>query len=123
MKPTVAELEALLNSEDDTPVTINPDGAIGPQPPKEDDLCTAPGAADLTFGSLLCEMIRLSFTRVDGRAGSGGRHYAECNYCGGNDATRPTGQRPSLTFVTHKDDCSLAKHLPRLMAMANKDVT
>lgn len=27
-KPTVAELEAILNSEDDTPVTINPDGSI-----------------------------------------------------------------------------------------------
>lgn len=27
-RPTVEELEAILNSEDDTPVTINPDGSI-----------------------------------------------------------------------------------------------
>lgn len=30
MKPTAAELQALLNSEDDTPVTINRDGSISP---------------------------------------------------------------------------------------------
>ena len=30
MNPTIAELEAILNSEDDTPVTINSDGTIGP---------------------------------------------------------------------------------------------
>lgn len=29
-KPSIAELEALLNSEDDTPVTINPNGTISP---------------------------------------------------------------------------------------------
>lgn len=89
----------------------------------KDDLCAAPGADDLTFGSLLCEMIRWSFTRVDGRMAPGGRHYAECNYCGGNDVTRPEGQRPGLDHVIHQPDCSLAKHLPRLMAMANKGVT
>jgi hypothetical protein len=36
MRPTVADLEALLNSEDDTPVTIHPDGSVTPvgsQPP------------------------------------------------------------------------------------------
>ena len=27
-RPTVEELAAILNSEDDTPVTINPDGSI-----------------------------------------------------------------------------------------------
>ena len=27
-RPTIAELEATLNSKDDTPVTVNPDGSI-----------------------------------------------------------------------------------------------
>jgi hypothetical protein len=27
-RPTIAELEAILNSEEDTPITVNPDGSI-----------------------------------------------------------------------------------------------
>lgn len=27
-RPTIAELESILNSEEDTPITINPDGSI-----------------------------------------------------------------------------------------------
>jgi hypothetical protein len=27
-RPTIAELDSMLNSEDDTPITINPDGSI-----------------------------------------------------------------------------------------------
>ena len=89
----------------------------------DEDLTVAPGAQDLTFGSFLCEIIRMSFQRVDGRASPINRHYAECNFCGGTDETRALGQRPSLELVVHHPNCSLAKHLPRLRAMANKDVT
>lgn len=90
---------------------------------RRENLCTAPGAADFTFGSLLSEMLRRSFQRIDGRASPIGRHYVECDYCGGTDETRPTGRRPSLELVQHETDCSLAKHMPRLKAMMNKDVT
>lgn len=34
MKPTIAELEALLNSEDDTPVAIRSDGTIAELHPR-----------------------------------------------------------------------------------------
>jgi hypothetical protein len=27
-RPTIAELDAILNSEEDTPITVNPDGSI-----------------------------------------------------------------------------------------------
>lgn len=33
-KPTIAELEKLLQSEDDSPVSINPDGSIGVSKPQ-----------------------------------------------------------------------------------------
>jgi len=87
------------------------------------DLCTAPGAADLTFGSVLSEMISRSFLRVDGRAAPGGRYYTQCLHCRGTDMDRPTGRGATLGLVTHAADCLLAKHLPRLIAMADKGVT
>lgn len=86
-------------------------------------LCTAPGADDLTFGSLLSEMIRHMFRRIDGRAGPEGRHYTECLQCSGTDALRPAGQRPTIEMVLHDPDCLMLKHMPRLKAMANKGVT
>jgi len=88
-----------------------------------EDLCTAPGAADLTFGSVLDAMIARSFQRVDGRAGPEARYYTRCLHCPGTDAERPPGERPSLELVAHTADCLMAKHMPRLKAMANKDVT
>lgn len=88
-----------------------------------EDLTIAPGAADLTFGSVLSEMIRRSFQRVDGSAGPEARHYAECLHCYGNDVRRAVGRRPSLDLIEHKPGCLLAKHLPRLRAMANKGAT
>lgn len=84
----------------------------------------APGAADFTFGSLLIEMIRHTFQRVESLAPDRPhRFYTECKQCGGNDMSRKAGQRPSLDHVQHRPGCLLAKHLPRLRAMANKDVT
>lgn len=87
------------------------------------DLWTAPGAADFTFGSVLSEMIRRSFQRVDGRLQANGRTYTECLHCQGTDFERRIGARPSLGLVEHKLSCLLAKHLPRLKAMATRDVT
>lgn len=87
------------------------------------DLTIAPGADDLTFGSLLSELIRRAYQLVDGRAGPEARNYVECMFCRGNDADRPVGQRPSTALIKHSDNCSLAKHLPRLRAMANKGGT
>ncbi len=88
-----------------------------------DIMTVAPGAADLTFGSVLYEMIRRSFQRVNGRAGPEGKHYIECHHCEGNDCLRLVGQRPQIDLVHHTDDCLLAKHLLRLKAMANKGAT
>lgn len=88
-----------------------------------DDPCVAPGARDFTFGSVLSEMIRHMFQRVDGRAAENGRHYTECLQCKGADMGRRTGARPSLELVKHDPDCLFAKHLPRIKAMANRDVT
>ena len=34
-RPTIAELEAILNSEEDTPITVNPDGSIGVYPKEQ----------------------------------------------------------------------------------------
>lgn len=91
---------------------------------KIDSLFEAPGDADLTFGSLLTEMIGAMYQRVDTLDPSA-RHrlYTECKCCGGNDQDRATGQRPSQTLVKHDSRCLLAKHLPRLRAMADRDVT
>lgn len=84
----------------------------------------APGAADFTFGSLLSEMIRHMFLRVETfNPVLRHRNYTECKICQGDDLQRTLGQRPSLHLVQHTADCSLGKHLPRLRAMANKDVT
>jgi hypothetical protein len=92
--------------------------------PAPDDLCTAPGIADLTFGSLLVEMLRGMFSRcetLDPNAPH--RFYVECKQCQGTDNDRPRGQRRSMELVKHADGCLLAKHLPRIKAMANKGVT
>lgn len=84
----------------------------------------APGAADFTFGSLLSEMIRHMYQRVETLDPERRHHfYTECLICKGDDKQRAIGRRPSLDLVEHTADCSLGKHLPRLRAMANKDVT
>lgn len=88
-----------------------------------EDLTIAPGAADLTFGSVLDTMISRSFRRIDGRAGPEGRFYTDCFHCDGTDKDRPQGERPSIHRVQHDANCLLAKHLPRLRAMANKGST
>jgi len=93
-------------------------------PDSQEALCTAPGSDDLTFGSLLYEMIRTQFTRHDRAAGLTPHQFYQCNHCGGNDsASRKMAQRPSTELVEHKLDCLMAKHLPRLKAMANKGAT
>lgn len=90
-------------------------------PPSETE---APGAADFTFGSLLTEMIRHCFVRVETLDPDRRHHfYSQCRFCQGDDLQRALGKRPSLLLVEHTADCSLGKHLPRLRAMANKDVT
>lgn len=90
----------------------------------DEDLLRAPGAADLTFGSLLSEMIRCMHRRVetlDREAPH--RYYTECLQCGGTDNARPVGARQSIERVAHKPDCLMARHLPRLRAMAREGVT
>ncbi len=88
------------------------------------ELWTAPGAADLSFGSLLDEMIRHMFVRVETLdPDAPHRHCIRCSQCEGDDQQRAIGQRPSLNSVKHKPDCPLGIHLPRLRAMASRDVT
>lgn len=89
----------------------------------EDELCIAPGADDLTFGSVLYGMLRHCFNRYERAPGLGPRDFTSCKFCSGSDAARATGARPSLERVKHTQDCLLAKHLPRLRAMANKGAT
>lgn len=91
--------------------------------PSETDLCTAPGAADLTFGSLLDQMIAEMFERIETLDPKGPRYCFECTICGGTDSKRKRGTRRARELVDHAPDCLLAKHLPRLKAMACKDVT
>lgn len=87
-------------------------------------LWTAPGADDLTFGSLLDQMISQMFQRVETLDHNAPhRKYTECHCCGGNDQDRATGQRPSSALVKHDSRCLLAQHLPRLRAMASRGVT
>jgi len=117
-KISLAEVEAAL-SELGTSLAADPYA----RPP---DLTIAPGAADLTFGSLLDTMIKQMF--FDGTVYSGGgpnfqRKSLCCFVCSGTDHDRPKGARPSIDDVDHFHDCLLAKHLPRLRAMANKGVT
>jgi hypothetical protein len=91
---------------------------------KVDDLCTAPGAADLTFGGLLTVMIGEMFLHVETLdSAAPHRFYLECKQCEGTDNERPRGQRRQIHLVKHTPDCSLGRHMPRLLAMANKDVT
>lgn len=91
---------------------------------RDAELCIAPGAGDLTFGSILETMIGRMFLRVETLKDAGPRRfYTECTQCQGTDEDRPFGQRPSITLVKHADDCLLHKHLPRLRAMARKGVT
>lgn len=87
------------------------------------ELWTAPGAADLTFGSLLFEMIGNSYVRVETLDPTARRYYLKCEFCGGSDEDRPLGRRPAHALVKHDSNCLFAKHLPRLLAMANRDVT
>lgn len=85
---------------------------------------SSPGAADLTFGSLLNEMIRHMFVRVETLdPDAPHRLCVRCSQCDGDDQHRAIGQRPSLSNVNHKPDCLLGKHLPRLHTMASRDVT
>lgn len=87
------------------------------------ELLTAPGAADLTFGSLLSWMIRNGFKRVETLDRTAKhRFYYECSQCGGNDTQR-SHYKSTLAGVQHAPDCLLAKHLPRLYAMANEGTT
>lgn len=88
----------------------------------EPNLFTAPGKEDLTFGSLMSDMIRRQYEFVKS-LGIAHRYYFECVHCKGTDEERPKGAVASINQVVHKDDCLLAKHLPRLTAMANRDVT
>lgn len=90
----------------------------------QEDLTIAPGAADLTFGGLLCEMFRRQFVRVESLAPDRPhRFYTSCLHCEGSDNDRATGIRPSTELVKHAPDCLLSKHLPRLRAMMNKGAT
>jgi hypothetical protein len=91
-----------------------------------EDLTVAPGAADLTFGSLLDSMIGRMFEKANLPATvpyARMRDSLRCSSCSGDDANRPRGARPSPEHVVHESDCLLAKHLPRLRAMANKGAT
>lgn len=84
----------------------------------------APGATDLSFGNLLCEMMRLMFVRYTAPTGvPTSKDYMMCRLCGGTDAERPLGQRPSLENVQHIMECQLERHWDRLKAMADKGVT
>ena len=88
------------------------------------ELFTAPGAADLTFGSLLNEMIRRMYVRCE-NLDPHARHffYIECTECKGHDMNRPVGAKPSMDAVEHIQGCLMERHLPRLKAMANKGRT
>lgn len=90
---------------------------------EDDDIFIAPGSKDFTFGSLISDLISKGFTREERAAGLQPRQFYACSYCGGHDANRPIGQRPQIAAVIHGDGCLLNKHLPRLRAMANRDVT
>lgn len=89
------------------------------------DLWTAPGADDFTFGSTLDELLRRGGYRQVTTLDPGSKHriYTECQFCGGCDSDRKYGQRSSSALVKHDSKCSFAKHLPRLRAMATRDVT
>ena len=88
------------------------------------ELLTAPGGADLTFGSLLSLMIAGMFQRVETlNHEAPHRYYVECKQCGGTDNIRERGLRPQIDRVQHLPDCTLHKHLPRLYAMANEGTT
>lgn len=87
------------------------------------ELLTAPGAADLTFGSLLDFMIGCSFQRVETLAPDRKhRFYTECRCCGGTDEKRDH-YKTSLSKVEHSETCGFRKHMSRLRAMANEGVT
>jgi hypothetical protein len=91
---------------------------------EQDCLYIAPGVRDLSFGGLLSVMISTMFQRVttlDHK--SPHRIYYECKQCRGTDLKRQKGSRPQINSVKHTKDCSLAKHMPRLRAMADRDVT
>lgn len=88
-----------------------------------DDLTVAPGDDDLTFGSLLDTMIRRCFERAGSRH-AGGLYYMRCHHCNGTSIDRPVGERETrIDLVKHDPNCLVAKHMPRMRAMANKGVT
>lgn len=88
-----------------------------------DPLTIAPGDDDLTFGSLLDTMIRRCFERAGSRH-AGGLYYMRCHHCNGTSIDRPVGERETrIDLVKHDPNCLVAKHMPRLRAMANKGVT
>ena len=73
---------------------------------------------------MLSMMIGYSFNRVETLdPNCPHRYYYECKQCGGNDKDRKKGVRRQLALVKHAPDCTLVRHLPRLQAMANRDVT
>jgi hypothetical protein len=89
-----------------------------------DDLFTAPGKDDFSFGSTLALMFSYCFQKVESLAPDREhRFYTECKFCAGTDSNRKLGQRPSISGVDHSESCELAKHFPRLKAMMNRDVT
>jgi hypothetical protein len=89
-----------------------------------EDLTVAPGAADPTFGALMNWLIFKSFHRVETLDPNiSFRHYTECLMCEATDLSRRIGDATSVHHITHKPDCILAKHLPRLRAMATKGAT
>lgn len=91
---------------------------------KADDLTIAPGKADFAFGSVLSMMIAYAFNRCETLdPDTPHKFYTECRQCGGTDKGRKIGVRSALDLVKHEPGCAMAKSLPRLRAMANKDVT
>lgn len=88
-----------------------------------EDLTIAPGADDLTFGSLLATMIGGCFEHA-GTRHAGGRYFVRCQNCSGTNSDRQEWQSSTcIDLVKHDPNCLVAKHMPRLRAMANKGVT
>src|SRR6185503_1456586 len=71
--------------------------------PSQNELWTAPGAADLTFGSVLYTLIAYAFQRVETLDPQRThRFYTECRHCRGSDQKRQTGERSRIDLVNHE---------------------
>lgn len=88
---------------------------------------TAPGSTDFSFGSTMSTLIGFAFNRIETLdQDAPHRYYLECRFCRGTDMNNPNrrrGERRQINLVEHAIACSFHKSLPRLQAMANRDVT